>query len=69
MRGRSIFGTAQRCLCFDMSVQAGSNQGPAQYWGIVFPGAITAVGIFLMRQFFDGVPNEAARRRPYRRYA
>ena len=29
-----------------------------QYWGIVFPGVITAVGIFLMRQFFDGVPNE-----------
>jgi len=43
---------------FNMSVQAGWNQGPAQYWGIVFPGLITAVGIFLMRQFFDGVPNE-----------
>ncbi len=43
---------------FNMSVQAGWNQGPAQYWGIVFPGVITAVGIFLMRQFFDGVPNE-----------
>jgi multiple sugar transport system permease protein len=43
---------------FNMSVQAGWNQGPAQYWGIVFPGVITAVGIFLMRQFFDSVPNE-----------
>ena len=28
------------------------------YWGIAFPGVITAAGIFLMRQFFDGVPNE-----------
>jgi multiple sugar transport system permease protein len=43
---------------FNMSVQAGLESGPAQYWGIVFPGVITAVGIFLMRQFFDGVPNE-----------
>ena len=43
---------------FNMSVQLGWNTGPAQYWGIVFPGVITAVGIFLMRQFFDGVPNE-----------
>lgn len=43
---------------FNMSVQFGWNQGTAQYWGIVFPGVITAVGIFLMRQFFDGVPNE-----------
>jgi multiple sugar transport system permease protein len=43
---------------FNMSVDFGWNQGMAQYWGIVFPGVITAVGIFLMRQFFDGVPNE-----------
>ncbi len=43
---------------FNMSVQFGWNQGFAQYWGIVFPGVITAVGIFLMRQFFDGVPDE-----------
>ena len=43
---------------FNMSVQLGWNQGAMQYWGIVFPGVITAVGIFLMRQFFDGVPNE-----------
>jgi multiple sugar transport system permease protein len=43
---------------FNMSVQLGWNEGPGQYWGIAFPGMITAVGIFLMRQFFDGVPNE-----------
>ncbi len=43
---------------FNMSVQLGWNQGAMQYRGIVFPGVITAVGIFLMRQFFDGVPNE-----------
>lgn len=28
------------------------------YWGIAFPGLITAAGIFLMRQFMMGVPNE-----------
>lgn len=43
---------------YNMSVQWGWHQGGMQYWGIVFPGLITAVGIFLMRQFFDGVPNE-----------
>jgi len=43
---------------YTMSVQMGWHQGAMQYWGIVFPGIITAVGIFLMRQFFDGVPNE-----------
>ncbi len=43
---------------FTMSVQLGWHQGAMQYWGIVFPGVITAVGIFLMRQFFDSVPNE-----------
>ncbi|GIV78612.1 carbohydrate ABC transporter permease [Litorilinea aerophila] len=43
---------------YTMSVQWGWHQGAMQYWGIVFPGVITAVGIFLMRQFFDGVPNE-----------
>lgn len=34
------------------------------YWSIMFPGLITAFGIFMMRQFFEGVPNdliEAAR--------
>jgi multiple sugar transport system permease protein len=43
---------------FTMSVQLHWNVGVWQYWGIVFPGVITAVGIFLMRQFFDGVPDE-----------
>jgi multiple sugar transport system permease protein len=43
---------------YNMSVQLGWHQGSMQYWGIVFPGVITAVGIFLMRQFFDSVPNE-----------
>ena len=28
------------------------------YWGIAFPGIITASGIFLMRQFMQGVPDE-----------
>ncbi|MFZ5916236.1 MAG: carbohydrate ABC transporter permease [Chloroflexota bacterium] len=28
------------------------------YWGIIFPGVITASGIFLMRQFMSGVPND-----------
>jgi multiple sugar transport system permease protein len=28
------------------------------YWGIMFPGMITAFGIFLMRQFMSGVPDE-----------
>ena len=28
------------------------------YWGIMFPGVISAFGVFLMRQFFQGVPNE-----------
>lgn len=34
------------------------------YWGIMFPGLITAFGVFLMKQFFETVPNdflEAAR--------
>lgn len=34
------------------------------YWGIMFPGLMTAFGTFLMRQFFAGVPDdflEAAR--------
>ena len=43
---------------YTMSVDWGWHIGNMQYWGIVFPGIITAVGIFLMRQFFDGVPNE-----------
>lgn len=28
------------------------------YWGIMFPGVISAFGVFLMRQFFMGVPND-----------
>ncbi len=28
------------------------------YWGIMFPGVMSAFGVFLMRQFFDSVPNE-----------
>ena len=28
------------------------------YWGIMFPGVISAFGIFLMRQFFQSVPND-----------
>jgi len=34
------------------------------YWGIMFPGMMTAFGTFLMKQFFESVPNdflEAAR--------
>ena len=34
------------------------------YWGIMFPGMMTAFGVFLMRQFFESVPDdfiEAAR--------
>ncbi len=34
------------------------------YWSIMFPGMISAFGIFMMRQFFEGLPNdliEAAR--------
>jgi multiple sugar transport system permease protein len=43
---------------YSMSVDFGWHRGIAQYWGIAFPGVITATGIFLMRQFFDSVPNE-----------
>lgn len=28
------------------------------YWGIMFPGMMTAFGTFLMKQFFEGVPDE-----------
>lgn len=28
------------------------------YWSMLFPGLCSAFGIFLMRQFFSGVPNE-----------
>jgi multiple sugar transport system permease protein len=43
---------------YTMSVGWNWHVGLMQYWGIVFPGVITAVGIFLMRQFFDSVPDE-----------
>ncbi|MBW7885540.1 MAG: carbohydrate ABC transporter permease [Caldilineaceae bacterium] len=43
---------------YTMSVAWGWHVGLMQYWGIAFPGVITAVGIFLMRQFFEGVPDE-----------
>ena len=28
------------------------------YWGIMFPGMMTGFGVFLMRQFFSGVPDD-----------
>jgi multiple sugar transport system permease protein len=28
------------------------------YWGIAFPGLITGFGVFLMKQFFESVPDE-----------
>lgn len=28
------------------------------YWGIMFPGMITGFGVFLMKQFFETVPDE-----------
>ena len=28
------------------------------YWGIMFPGLMTGFGVFLMRQFFQGVPDD-----------
>ena len=40
---------------FQMAVNYGWND---TYWGIAFPGVITAAGLFLMRQFLMGVPNE-----------
>ncbi|MBV7338518.1 carbohydrate ABC transporter permease [Chloroflexi bacterium TSY] len=43
---------------YTMSVSMNWHIGLAQYWGLAFPGVITATGIFLMRQFFDGVPND-----------
>lgn len=43
---------------YTMSVKLNWHIGVMQYWGIAFPGVITATGIFLMRQFFDSVPNE-----------
>src|SRR5437899_11157042 len=28
------------------------------YWGIMFPGLLSAFGVFLIRQFMSGVPDE-----------
>ena len=28
------------------------------YWGIAFPGLMTGFGTFLMKQFFEGVPDD-----------
>jgi ABC-type glycerol-3-phosphate transport system permease component len=28
------------------------------YWGIMFPGMMTGFGVFLMRQFFSGIPDD-----------
>ena len=49
-----------------MSVQNGWIRGDvtsvgdylAGYWSIMFPGLMTGFGIFLMRQFFEGVPSD-----------
>lgn len=40
---------------FVMSINMGWTDS---YWGIMFPGVISAFGVFLMRQFFLGVPND-----------
>lgn len=40
---------------FMMSIEMGWTN---TYWGVMFPGVISAFGVFLMRQFFMGVPNE-----------
>jgi len=40
---------------FVMSIEFGWTDS---YWGIMFPGVISAFGVFLMRQFFSGVPND-----------
>ena len=38
-----------------MSIEMGWTDS---YWGVMFPGVISAFGVFLMRQFFLGVPND-----------
>ena len=40
---------------YSMSVTLGWTD---TYWGIMFPGLITGFGVFLMRQFFQTVPDE-----------
>ena len=39
-------------------VMAVENGWVDTYWGIVFPGVITAGGVFLMQQFMKGIPDE-----------
>ncbi len=39
-------------------VMAKSMGWPDSIWGIMFPGMMTGFGVFLMRQFFLGVPDE-----------
>jgi multiple sugar transport system permease protein len=40
---------------FMLSIEMGWTDS---YWGVMFPGVISAFGVFLMRQFFMGVPND-----------
>ena len=40
---------------FMLSIELGWTDS---YWGIMFPGVISAFGVFLMRQFFTGVPGD-----------
>jgi len=39
-------------------IMSSANGWINTYWGIMFPGLITAFGIFLIRQFMSGVPDE-----------
>ena len=37
---------------------AATSAGSTRYWGIMFPGMMTGFGTFLMKQFFESVPDE-----------
>jgi multiple sugar transport system permease protein len=39
-------------------IMSSANGWINTYWGIMFPGLISAFGIFLIRQFMSGVPDE-----------
>lgn len=39
-------------------IMSSANGWINTYWGILFPGLISAFGIFLIRQFMSGVPDE-----------
>lgn len=39
-------------------ITAVKNGWTNSYWGIMFPGLITAFGVFLMKQFMEGVPTD-----------